>query len=1238
MQDDKDRQADEEPTGQERRSAPLQPSTRHTPPPGEPETISLLDLMGQSPADADRLPAAPPTAELPPLAVTVPPESDQATPTATIHPPSGQTPPSQGRTERPLTQGQWNAPESTPTVDDTEATRVQPRVAFPGATQQQPRPRTDDRRPPTADHPAPTGDEQTRVRPRPQQPPVAPPQQPPYQQRQQPPPAAPRPAQPQAPQQQGYPPQQWQQQQQQQQRQQQQQQPQQQRQQQQQQRQQAATRHSLPAPHPTPPPVVSHAKRPMTAGRIARGLLIALMIFVVGTFLLASTAAVGYSLVARDLPRPSELRGQASTFETARIYDRNGQLLYALADPNAGNRTYVPLDRISPLLIQATIATEDKRFYENPGFDVLALTRAVVTAAREQQAVAGTSTITQQLVRAVLLDEDERTERSYRRKVREIILAAEISRTYEKNEILELYLNEIYYGNLAYGIEAAANTYFNKSAADLTLAEASVLAGLPQAPALWDPYTAPDKALGRQREVLSLMVSNGDVTLEEAQAALNDMAARVYTLERPTVTIRHPHFTFTVLQQAEELLGAQSIYRGGLSIQTTLDPDAQRIAEEVVAANRESLANGGANNAALVALQPQTGEILAMVGSADFNDEAISGQVNMALAPRQAGSSIKPLVYLSAFERGWTPATLLWDVRTEFPDGTNPAYIPKNFDDEFHGPLRVRPALANSYNIPAVKALEFVGVCDFIVNMQKVGLTSLQDGGCAEVGQPREHGLALALGGGEIPPLEMAGAFGALANGGLYTSPYAIRRIEDRQGNVLYDVGTAGATTSATTVQSVRAEHAYLLTSILSDNNARLAEFGQDNLLNIPGYQVAVKTGTSGTTAGDVRDGWTIGYAPQALAAVWIGNTDNQPIAAGQSGYRLAAPIWNQFMTQYLAGKEALGFPRPAGVVEREICADTGIAVSATTPCAQRMVEVFAGDQPPLDESQGVSRVSLDLWTGLRANEFCNDAVYEATFGGGIPVNGRPEVLERERALAQQWIQTAGQGWSGQSSGGLSLGTPPTESCDGNTPRPRAEITRPREEGDMPDRQAVQILGSALGPNFAGYQVEYGLGENPGGWGLVQERRPEAVQDGLLAVWDTTQIDYSGPVTIRVIVFGPDNPNTPENDPVTKEGRTVVNLVQPTATPTETPTETPTPTATGTSMPTATPTLPPTATLPATAAPTLPPTATATLPAVVAPTETPSPTATQEGVPTESLPSSTPVPADESQPGGTPYP
>ena len=945
----------------------------------------------------------------------------------------------------------------------------------------------------------------------------------------------------------------------------------------------------------------------MTAGRFMRGLFITLLVVFVGGLLFASAAAIGYSLVAGDLPRPTELRNRASTFETARIYDRNGQLLYALADPNAGNRTYVSLDRISPFLVQATIATEDKRFYDNPGFDIIGLVRAVVMAARDQEAIAGTSTITQQLVRATLLDEDERTERSYRRKVREIILAAEISRTYEKNEILELYLNEIYYGNLAYGIEAAANTYFNKSAADLTLAEASVLAGLPQAPALWNPYTAPDKALGRQREVLSLMVANNDVSLADAQAALDEMAVRVYEMQPPQVTIRHPHFTFTVLQQAEELLGAQSIYRGGLSIRTTLDPDAQRLAEEAVAANRELLAAGGANNAALVALQPQTGEILAMVGSADFNSEAISGQVNMALAPRQAGSSIKPLVFLSAFERGWTPATLLWDLQTEFPDGVNPPYIPKNFDDEFHGPVRVRPALGNSYNIPAVKALEFVGVCDFINNVQKVGMIELQDAGCQETGQPRDHGLSLALGAGEIPPLQMAGAFGALANGGRYIAPYAITRIEDRGGNVLYD----NPTPAATAPQAVRPEHAYLLTSILSDNNARLEEFGQNNNLVIPGYQVAAKTGTSGTTADDVRDGWTIGYAPQVLATVWVGNTDNRPIGAGQSGYRLASPIWNRFMVSYLTGREALSFVRPPGIVDREICADTGVAVDPTSICAQRLTESFAGDQPPQDASTGITRMAIDRWTGLQANPSCNEAVYEATFGGGVPVNGRPDVLERERALATNWMQTtgAGQQWAAAQGSATASISPPTQACDGNTPRPRAEIVRPRNEGDALDRSAIEIWGTSLGPNYQGYQVEYGLGENPGGWGMIQERRPESVQDGRLAVWDASQVNYSGPVTIRVVVFGPDNPFTPENDPVLHEGRTVFNLQQPTATPTTTPTATPTATATGTATPTATAT----------------PTITATPTATVSPTpETPTaepPTAEPPGVTTTPEPS-----------------
>ncbi|MCA9935173.1 MAG: transglycosylase domain-containing protein, partial [Anaerolineales bacterium] len=309
---------------------------------------------------------------------------------------------------------------------------------------------------------------------------------------------------------------------------------------------------------------------------------------------------------------------------------------------------------------EATIATEDARFYTNPGFDPIGIARAIVQAAQEREFVSGASTITQQLVRALLLSEDERTERTFRRKVREIILAAEISRTYSKEEILELYLNEIYYGNLAYGIEAAAQTYFNKSAADLTLAEASLLAGLPQAPALWDPYTAPDNAIGRQWEVLTLMVQEGYATLDEAQAALNQTNLFIYEMQPPEVTVRFPHFTFTVLQQAEDILGAQNIYRGGLNIYTTIDPTTQTLAERTIAENRDAITAAGANNAAMVVLEPETGEILALVGSVDFNDEVISGQVNMALQPRQPGSTIKPLVYLSAMERGWTPATLIW--------------------------------------------------------------------------------------------------------------------------------------------------------------------------------------------------------------------------------------------------------------------------------------------------------------------------------------------------------------------------------------------------------------------------------------------------------------------------------------------------------------------------------------------------------------------------------------------------
>lgn len=951
-----------------------------------------------------------------------------------------------------------------------------------------------------------------------------------------------------------------------------------------------------------------------------RGCFIRLFIFgLIGVILLLTggiaAAAIGYSSIARNLPSTAELEQRASNFETARIYDRFGQEIFSLADPDAGNRTRVPLSEISPYLIQATIAIEDSRFYENPGFDPLAISRAVFQAVREGEAFSGASTITQQLVRAVLLDESERTERTVRRKVREIILAAELARIYDKDTILELYLNEIYYGNLAYGIEAAAQTYFEKSARDLTLAEASLLAGLPQAPAAWDPYTAPALAVNRQWQVLNQMIAEGYITLEEGQAALNEMNARVYEMRPRPRALNYPHFVFTVLQQAENLLGAQSIYRGGLRIFTTLDPVAQRLAEQALASNRANVQAGGANNAALVAVKPDSGEVLALVGSLDFFDETIDGQVNMALAARQPGSSIKPFVYLSAMERGWTPSTLIWDVETQFADGVNPPYVPKNFDDQFHGPQRLRFALGNSYNIPAVKALEFVGVCSFISNVQKIGLTALRDEGCAEVGRPRNYGLSLALGGGEIPPLQMAGGFAALANQGRYLPPHTINRIEDRQGNILYEYNQQPE-------QVVRPEHAYLLSHILADNNARIAGFGANNRLQIPGHRVAVKTGTSGSSAADVRDGWTIGYSGHVVTAVWVGNTSNQPIGRGQSGYQLASPIWNSFMTQYHADKQPLDFPRPPGVIEAEICADSGARPGPD--CFNRTVEIFAGDQPPLDSDYDfIQVIPLDLWTNLRANEFCAGSVYETSFFT-ILVSGAADVLERERLLAQRWLETtpAGQAWAGQRNIALPLKLPPEQACDPNTPRPEVTITLPTANSEISGQ--VEIRGTAKGPNFAGYQVEWGISHDPGGWGVIQERRPNQVENDLLAVWDISELDYSGPVTIRVLIFGPDNPATPEDDPALLESRVLLNILAltptptPTGTATETPTTTPTATATTTTTATPTTTVTPTPTGTATPAPILPtPTPTDTPPA-----EPPTPTATPNVVPIE--PTATP--------------
>ena len=485
-----------------------------------------------------------------------------------------------------------------------------------------------------------------------------------------------------------------------------------------------------------------------TSNQLFYGLLLslALLLLVLGGVML------GYSRIATTLPEPNELRDRANTFKTTTIYDREGNLLYEIFPNDSGRRTVLPLASISHHLINASVAVEDPNFYHHPGVDPVGVARAVYYALQQDERVPGGSGIPQQLVKLTFLSADK----TLSRKLKEAILAIEVSRRYGKDEILEIYLNHIPYGNLAFGAEAAAQTYFEKPASQLSLAEASLIAGLSQAPGLYNPYQNWERARNRQGDVLRLMVEHGFITPDEATDAWfewEDLSADEI-LAASGAGFPHPHFVLMIRQQLEQTYGADVVSKGGFRVTTTLDPRLQQLAERSVQDGMMALnqANANAGNAALVAIAPETGEILALVGSPDFNNAEIDGQVNMALTPRQTGSVIKPLTYLATFEMAedyWTPATMVVDEKIEFPDGSGrPPYIPKNYDGKFHGPVSVRSALANSYNIPAVKALQHAGVPALQKLASRFGITTLT--------RP-DYGLSLTLGGGEVSLLEMTG-------------------------------------------------------------------------------------------------------------------------------------------------------------------------------------------------------------------------------------------------------------------------------------------------------------------------------------------------------------------------------------------------------------------------------------------------------------------------------------------------
>ncbi len=951
-------------------------------------------------------------------------------------------------------------------------------------------------------------------------------------------------------------------------------------------------------PPPAPPPSRTRPYRPRRARRLGSciwnivkaTLLVAILLVAFG----AGALVYGYWSIARDLPSIDNLRERASQFETTRIYDAQGNLLYEIVG-GAGRRTRVPLSKISPLLIAATIATEDRNFYSHPGFDPFAIVRAIWQNLSEGETVSGASTITQQLVRTLILTPDERAQRTAIRKIREIILAAEITRTYKRDDILELYLNEIYYGNLAYGVEAAAQTYFKVSASKLSLSQAAFLAGLPQAPAIYDVFTNREAALQRQREVLALMfearcipLSQGDpvcVSADDVQMALFEIQAYPFTL--PKTDARFPHWVNYVRQLLEDQDGAQNLYRSGSRVYTTLDPNLQTLAETAVADQIATLGDKHVTDGALVAMRASTGEILAMVGSANYNDP-VAGQVNMAIRPRQTGSAIKPLTYALAFEHGWNPATLIWDVPTDFPDGSNPPYRPVNYDGRFHGPVLARSALANSYNIPAVKALQFIGIQGdqgFLAFAKTLGITTLTR---------TDYGLALTLGGGEVPPLEMVGAFGALADGGLRAFPFAIRSITTSDGSTIVcqqPFSLSDLKSGVPPCQQppdnwkqpvISPETAYLITNILSDNSiyGRAPAFGPDSALKLS-FPVAAKTGTTN----DFRDNWTIGYTPDLVTGVWVGNADFTPMV-NTTGVTGAAPIWHSFMESALAG-HATPFTRPVGIMEKTICGLSGTEPSESCPPDTIHTEVFAANNGPLPKERDLrQKAFIDPFTGLRQTADCakyyqNDLVYAQ----------EKVVIAVSDPSAQLWLSQDpnGQAWAADHGITSPISWAPTDNCKPDSPHPIMSFAFPAEGATIPAGH-LEILGQAAATqDFDHFTVEYGLSFDPQGWGAVLGPNTNAFPDtGKLADWDATDID--GQVTLRVIVFSKAGNRA--------EARVHFTIRKPTPTPTATSTVTRTPTVTPTPTLTSTPTQTSTATPTATDTP-VPPTATAT------PTSTP---------------------------------
>ncbi|MEZ4643808.1 MAG: transglycosylase domain-containing protein [Chloroflexota bacterium] len=883
------------------------------------------------------------------------------------------------------------------------------------------------------------------------------------------------------------------------------------------------------------------------------GLLLGLVLFI-----------GGYVYLSNEL---ADAINQVSTFRgtgvggTPRFYDRNGNLLFELTTTE--KRRWIPYSEIPKVIINATVAAEDDTFWTNLGFDPTAIVAAVISNYRQQDGrPVGASTITQQLVRHIAFSYEDRVAVSYDRKLREIFLSYIMTQQRSKEEIIQMYLNEIYYGNLAYGIEAASQIYFGKSALELELHEAAFLAGLPQSPILWDPYTNFEGAKERQGLILDLMVDESVVSYVDAEVAKN-----LPLVLRPRISLEEeaaskvleaPHFVLYVQDELERRYGPDALVRGGWQVTTSLDLNMHKMAETYA---REQVAERQAahdvSNASVVILKPGTGEILAMVGSLDYFDEAIDGQVNVALQPRQPGSSIKPITYATALQKGWTTADVLWDVPIVIDLGGGELMQPRNYDGRFHGPILFRDALANSYNIPPIQLMRDVGISSFIQTARTMGIESLQE-------PSGYYGLALTLGGGEVPLLEMSHAYATLANGGQKPRLTSILKITDSRGNVLYDAQEE----RVPAVNALDARIAYIITDILDDDKARIPAMGYNNALDLP-FPAAAKTGTTN----DYRDNWTMGYTPGVVVGIWMGNSDGHPMV-DSSGLMGAAPLWARIMTSIYGDQAMLNslmvngspppteFVMPGGIEEKQVCLPQG---TGGTGCTASRTDLFMVGTP----LHGIPRVGYapdmttnpGAWTlvaqGLSATAAQQVARPELADGTQAPLptlcvinavrpaeNGAARLFlpipphYPDEVRARLWargtgyqmapatvcpassVQSSSSGGSSGSSGSSSSGgySPPAASGGGGS---SYRITSPSSGQQV--NGTVAIMGTAQfdTAQVQYYKLEIGNGRSPSAWTTFGTTHSQPVNGGVL---EQLQADALAPgdYIIRLVLVGQD--------------------------------------------------------------------------------------------------------------------